>query len=340
MVHDVMHNSQPAGVRRRPDRSRRRRRYLVVGVFALAVFGVAGAVVTLARSTRSDVATTQAAAQPSVHPSTRLPVKPSSSPRASTAGDVRARKPTATLPAPIATFAGASPSRQISGPRDLRVPILMYHVIGSPPAGTPYPGLFVSKEAFVSQLRYLATHGYQAVTLRAVYDFWAGRGRLPQRPVVLSFDDGYRSHFTVVAPLLKELGWPGVLNLIVRNTRTGQDMRPAYVRAMVDAGWEIASHTVDHPDLTQLSSTELRNQLVRSRTALRRLFDVPVDFLCYPSGRYNDAVVAAVQAAGYLGAMTTVAGLAAPSQGLFTLHRVRVEGGENLAAFASSLTAP
>ncbi len=244
--------------------------------------------------------------------------------------------PVASLPRPIARL-HARPTRVVlGGPRTLAVPILMYHVIGPVPAGEPYPGLFVSKPAFVAQLRYLIDRGYQAVSLQQVYDFWHHRARLPRHPVVLSFDDGYREDFSVVAPLLRELRWPAVLDLIVRNTRPGQDLTPPYVRALITAGWEVDSHTVDHVDLTTLSAARLRYELVASRRDLRRAFGVPVNFFCYPSGSYDPAVVKAVRAAGYLAATTTNPGLAGPAQP-YRLARLRVSNGESLHAFAAAL---
>ena len=67
-----------------------------------------------------------------------------------------------------------------TGPHDASVPILMYHVIAPPPPNAPYPGLYVKPADFGGQVTWLAAHGYQAVTLRRVYDFWAGkRTRVP-----------------------------------------------------------------------------------------------------------------------------------------------------------------
>jgi hypothetical protein len=73
------------------------------------------------------------------------------------------------------------------------VPILMYHVIGDPPATAPYPQLFVSERDFAAQMRWLARHGYRAVTQRDVWNHWHRGASLPRKPVVISFDDGYRS---------------------------------------------------------------------------------------------------------------------------------------------------
>ncbi len=82
------------------------------------------------------------------------------------------------------------------------VPVLMYHVIADPPRSAPFPDLYVSRSELAAQVRMLAAAGYEAVTLGRVFDAWHGRAKLPPRPIVLSFDDGYRSHVTAARPIL------------------------------------------------------------------------------------------------------------------------------------------
>jgi peptidoglycan/xylan/chitin deacetylase (PgdA/CDA1 family) len=228
-----------------------------------------------------------------------------------------------------------SPKRP-QGPHDEPVPILMYHVLAPPPPGEPYPALYVKPADFRAQVAWLAVHGYHAVTLQQVYDYWRGKRALPRKPVVLTFDDGYHSDFTVALPTLRARGWPGVLDLEVRNLQPVWGTRPGMVRKMVAAGWEIDAHTLTHPDLTTVDPTELRHQVAGSRAAIRHLFHVPVDFFCYPSGRYDDAVVAAVRKAGFLGATTTNEGFARPGS-MYALARVRVDGSDGVPGLAAKL---
>jgi peptidoglycan/xylan/chitin deacetylase (PgdA/CDA1 family) len=213
----------------------------------------------------------------------------------------------------------------------------MYHVIATPSADAPYPDLFVPPHEFAQQMGWLAEHGYHAVTLLHVYEAWQGRALLPPNPVVISFDDGYRTQFTNALPLLRALRWPGVLDLEVRDQTRPWGLSPARVRALVAAGWELDSHTITHPDLTTVDAVRLRREVAGSRTILQTEFHVPVDFFCYPSGRYDDAVVAAVRAAGYLGATTTRYGLASPDE-VYALRRVRVDEKDDLARFSAKLT--
>ena len=233
--------------------------------------------------------------------------------------------------------AGGSQEPATAG-HDRPVPILMYHVIAPAPPGIAYPDLYVQPAEFAREMRWLARHGYRAVTLHRVYDYWRGRRALPRHAIVVSFDDGYRSQYSAGLPVLRRLHWPGVLNLKVGNENDRWGMPRVLVRRLIRAGWEIDAHTITHPDLTKVDSQRLRQEVAGSRAIIRRQFGVPVDFFCYPSGRYDAHVIAAVRAAGYLGATTTNYGLARPSD-LFTLDRVRVSGSDGVLGFAAKLAA-
>jgi hypothetical protein len=138
------------------------------------------------------------------------------------------------------------------------VPILMYHVVANPPAGAPFPGLYVPRVEFVAQMRALARAGYHAVTLDRVWNAWHGEARLPERPIVLSFDNGYRTQYTVARPVLQRLGWVGDENLQLTGLPPLQGgLGRAEVRALVAAGWELDTQGFSHADLIRLDASQL-----------------------------------------------------------------------------------
>jgi peptidoglycan/xylan/chitin deacetylase (PgdA/CDA1 family) len=233
-----------------------------------------------------------------------------------------------------AALAGTAAGERAS--TDPGVPILMYHVIGTPATGAPFPELYVAPAVFTGQVAWLARHGYAAVTLDAVYRHWRQGAPLPKHPIVLSFDDGYAGDYTYALPTLRARHWPGVLNLEVRKETYPGGLAPRRIHALIAAGWEIDAHTLTHPDLTTVDAVRLQQEVAGSRASIRRTFHVPVDFFCYPSGRYDARVIAAVQAAGFLGATTTNIGLAEPGS-LFTLDRIRVNGSDGVSGLASKL---
>jgi len=210
------------------------------------------------------------------------------------------------------------------------VPILMYHVIASPPSSAQLPELYVSPKDFVAQMEWLKGQGYQGVSLNQVYDAWFKGAQLPEKPVVVSFDDGYRSQYVYARPELRKLGWPGVLSAISgRIGLPNAELSDQMVQTMVNDGWELDSHTIHHVDVSQASGAQLHDEVAGSRQMLQQRFHQPVNFFCYPSGRYDDQAIAAVRAAGYLGATTTNEGLASKDQ-MFTLSRVRVDGSDGV----------
>jgi peptidoglycan/xylan/chitin deacetylase (PgdA/CDA1 family) len=204
------------------------------------------------------------------------------------------------------------------------IPILMYHVVATPPPGVPNSALWVAPREFAAQMAALKRGGYWAITLGQAWRAWTDGGPLPRRPAVLTFDDGYLGDYTNVRPVLRRLGWPGVLNLALQNVGP-RNLKAREVRALVRSGWEIDSHTINHPDLTTSADAPLRYELTASRREIERRFGSPADFFCYPFGRFNARVEAAVKAAGYHAAMTELEGYATRAQP-YALPRVRVSG--------------
>ncbi|NTW29395.1 MAG: polysaccharide deacetylase family protein [Coriobacteriia bacterium] len=244
--------------------------------------------------------------------------------------------PVAEMPAPVAAFEAVPPSSSIGPSAAIAVPILYYHAFGTPPSNEMAPEIYVRTEEFVAQLRYLQSAGYHAVTLQQVYDCWSGQGTLPENPIVISIDDGFESDFTIAAPLLKSMGWPACLALIAGETPGTTSMDVAQVRALVEAGWEIDAHTIHHVDLTKVSSEQLTREVAESRRRLQEMFGVPVNFFCYPYGKFDTRVETAVRAAGYLGATSIQFGFAKSIEP-YKLKRIWVGRGESISTFAASL---
>jgi peptidoglycan/xylan/chitin deacetylase (PgdA/CDA1 family) len=239
--------------------------------------------------------------------------------------------------------AAARPSRGGLGPprADLPlvtwrrpVPILMYHVIANPPATAQIPELFVDPDTFSAQMDWLDRHGYAAVSLNQVYAAWFADGKLPDKPVVLTFDDGYRGDYVYARPTLGRLRWAGDLNMLVGNI--GDELSDRMIERLIDDGWELDAHTISHLDLTTMGGSRLRREVGGSRRILQSRFHQPVNFFCYPAGKFDAKTIRAVRDAGYLGATTELPGDAARSK-MFKLHRIRVDGSDGVSGLATKL---
>ncbi|HVY96316.1 MAG TPA: polysaccharide deacetylase family protein [Solirubrobacterales bacterium] len=300
---------------RREEQRRRlaRRRRLVAGALALAVVALIAVVVIASGSGGGKGDASASSAKGGEKGST--PTAETSSGPAAQGGKVRNATPQPDW-------------RPDTGP----VPILEYHVLGAAPEGAPYPELYVTRPDFHKQMDWLEEHGYQAVTLEQVQDAWYHGGTLPPKPVVLSFDDGYRPQYTYALPELRRHGWAGVLNLKAE----GSDLYESNVRAMIAAGWELASHTIHHSDLTTLGAAELKEELDGSRRMLQREYGVPVNNFCYPAGQFDSTVIAAVEAAGYTGATTEIPGYASRDKP-YELARFEILGSSGVSGLAEDL---
>jgi peptidoglycan/xylan/chitin deacetylase (PgdA/CDA1 family) len=229
-------------------------------------------------------------------------------------------------------------ARASGRPGHRAVPILMYHVINPPPAGAPFPGLYVDRPEFTAQMQALAHAGWHAVTLDQVEAYWVRGAPLPAKAIVLSFDNGYQSQYTNALPVLHRLGWIGDENLQLSGLPPSQGgLSEAQVRGLLAAGWELDTQGYSHADLTALGASELHYQVAVARQTLHQRYGVPVNWFCYPSGHYDATVIASVKQAGYKGSTTVLPGWASPSEDRFRLHRLRVLAGTSPSALLEQI---
>ncbi|MCS7179166.1 MAG: polysaccharide deacetylase family protein [Anaerolineae bacterium] len=221
------------------------------------------------------------------------------------------------------------------------VPILMYHYVEDlpPHADRIRRDLTVRPEMFEAQLQYLAQAGYQTITLTDLYLHLTEGRPLPEKPVILTFDDGYRDAYTVVFPLLQKYGFVGTFFVLATPADYGS---PRYLdwgmmKEMADAGMEIQGHGRDHVDLRGRSYEFLVYQILGIKEAVEYHTGRPVRFFCYPSGHYDASVIAVVRSAGYWGAVTTAYGRIHTRENLYTLQRIRIRGSDTLESFIAKV---
>jgi peptidoglycan/xylan/chitin deacetylase (PgdA/CDA1 family) len=236
---------------------------------------------------------------------------------------------------PRSTVHGAGTGK----PGTATVPVLMYHVINPPPAGAPFPGLYVPANEFAAQMQALKAAGWHAVTMDQLEAFWTRGVPLgPGKPIVLTFDNGYASQYLNAMPILKRLGWVGDENIQLSGLPPSQGgLTESQVRGLLAAGWELDTQGISHADLIALDASQLHYQVTTARQILRKRYGVPVNWFCYPSGHYNATVIAAVKAAGFVGSTTVIPGWANRGEDPYRLPRLRVLGGTSPTALLSQI---
>jgi peptidoglycan/xylan/chitin deacetylase (PgdA/CDA1 family) len=224
------------------------------------------------------------------------------------------RPPLADVSAPLT--AGPVPTP----PQAIELPILIYHHIVPDHA----PGvLFVTPDGFEQQLKYLQDNGYRSISFTDLADALNYGAPLPERPVILSFDDGWENQFQYGFPLLQKYGFGATFYIVSGYVDHPNFMTTDQLRTMVAAGMVIGCHSHTHPSLPSLgAAARLENEVAGSKAWLEDHFGIAIDTFAYPYGAYSAAVTAAVKAAGYRTARTCDTGTHATADNLVTLPAV------------------
>lgn len=199
------------------------------------------------------------------------------------------------------------------------VPILAYHQVGD--LQEIYS---VTAEEFDQQMQFLQSHGYTAISLAELFAAKNGAKQLPDKPVIISFDDGYADNYSAALPIMEKYGMKGTVFVI-----SGQVGQPDYltwqqIKEMQARGTEIGSHTHSHVALTEIGQPQLQDELQRSKQILETNLGTSIEFLAYPYGQFNTQIIAALEQAGYTGACTGEPGLGTTAGNAYKLKRVNV----------------
>ena len=166
-------------------------------------------------------------------------------------------------------------------PAGWNVPVLMYHAVGDDVWG--YSDLFVSTACMEEQLQYLQENGYEPIwfsDLAHIEDY--------EKPVILTFDDGYDDNYTVLYPLLEKYQTKATIFVIGNAMGSTHKMTQEQVYEMAASGLvSIQSHTFTHGNLSAMDEAALRQEMERSNDALAAATGQIPYVLCYPEGKYS-----------------------------------------------------
>jgi peptidoglycan/xylan/chitin deacetylase (PgdA/CDA1 family) len=225
--------------------------------------------------------------------------------------------------------------------RTVELPILLYHRVDRLTARLPAitRRLTVTPAVFDAQMELLERNGFHAVTPQQLFAALERGRRLPPRPVMVTFDDGYRDVLGKASPELARLHMPAT-EYVITGRVSGPDssfLTWPQLRLLERRGIEIGSHTVHHVALTSVSDSVALHELRDSRSALERHLGHRVRWLAYPYGAVNAHVVSLARRTGYLLAMTTRAGRTQSSARPLELERLEVLDTTTLLELAAML---
>jgi peptidoglycan/xylan/chitin deacetylase (PgdA/CDA1 family) len=220
----------------------------------------------------------------------------------------------------------------------LKVPILMYHYISTPPedADIYRVDLSVTETAFAEQMAYLKDNGYTTIDLYDLSLAITNQAELPEKPIILTFDDGYADNYQNAFPVLEANGQKGVFFVVTEFIDLNREGYLSWdmVKEMADAGMRFESHSRTHPDLTTLSADGLIWELRGSQETLAAHIGYTPRYFCYPGGDYNDETIAMLQDLDFWGSVTTAGGTWHGFDDRFEWSRVRMRNDTSLEEFA------
>ncbi|MEA3337324.1 MAG: polysaccharide deacetylase family protein [Chloroflexota bacterium] len=237
--------------------------------------------------------------------------------------------------------------------RQVTLPILMYHYVSDPPAGADRyrRDLSVSPAQFEQQLAFLKSKGYQSINLYDLFDHLTRGQSLPEKPVILTFDDGYLDNYQNVFPLLQEHGFSGtffvITELAARASRSmiaanGFDYAAGYMNwqqlgEMAEAGMDVECHARVHENLTKNDDDRLVWQVLGCREMIEEALGRRPRFIAYPEGAYNRRVIDLFASDAFWGGITTQQGNLHTSDSPFEITRLRMRNSTGLDSFARLL---
>ncbi|WP_160689251.1 polysaccharide deacetylase family protein [Clostridium sp. C2-6-12] len=179
----------------------------------------------------------------------------------------------------------------------IKIPVICYHSINKDPSGKS--PIIISPEKFRQHLKAVKDNGYTTLTMAQFKEYILGDKPVPEKSVLITFDDGYMDNYTNAFPILKEFNMNATIFVISSYLDGKEYLSPSSVKEMSDYGIDIESHTVSHRRLSELSYEEQLSELKNSKETLEKLTGKPVFSIAYPEGKYNDDTIKAVSEAGY-----------------------------------------
>ena len=216
------------------------------------------------------------------------------------------------------------------------VSVLMYHMIGDEQGNAA----IMTEANLRIQMNYLRDHGYHPITMQELYDYVTKGAPLPEKPVCITFDDGYQDSYTIVYPMMKEYGFPWTLFLITDDVgKPYNRMTWDQLREMANSHTvTIASHTLSHPKLHNLATrAEKEKEIVDANKALKYQLGIDNVWLAYPYGDYDDEVIDICKKAGIKMAVTTDAGRVHVGSFPYDLKRAYIGNDISIARFSERL---
>ncbi|MCX8083724.1 MAG: polysaccharide deacetylase family protein [Calditerrivibrio sp.] len=228
-----------------------------------------------------------------------------------------------------------------------KIDVIMYHQIGRFKKMSSHKATYCDVKRFENQLRLLKFNGFKSISMGQLYLYLKGEvASLPEKCVVLTFDDGYENFYEYALPLLQKYGFTAVVYVLAGKIGEKADwlekdghypaklMSLSQIRDIIKYGIEIGSHGYSHLRLTECEYYIAKDDIIKSKKILEDLLGCNVDHFCYPYGYHNIEIMRTVKEAGYLTAVTCERATLRKDVDPFAIPRKAVSYGDSLLGFA------
>ena len=227
----------------------------------------------------------------------------------------------------------APPVKEVKMVHPSGIPVLMYHKIGDDKDNDAV----IREDLFREQMKFLKDNGYNPLTMDQLYDYVVNGAAVPEKPVVLTFDDGYADTYSIVYPLMKEYGFAATV--FINPGDVGTRLTWDQIREMHKNGITISNHGFQHIEMGQLSEAKQIENITKAQEALAKEVGIKDNpWFCYPYGDKNEFTDAATKKAGIKMSMAMKSGWAHTGDNPYNILRVWVGNAVDIKHFEERIS--
>ena len=227
----------------------------------------------------------------------------------------------------------APPVKEVKMVHPSGIPVLMYHKIGDDKDNDAV----IREDLFREQMKFLKDNGYNPLTMDQLYDYVVNGTAVPEKPVVLTFDDGYADTYSIVYPIMKEYGFAATV--FINPGDVGTRLTWDQIREMHKNGITISNHGFQHIEMGQLSEAKQIENITKAQEALAKEVGIKDNpWFCYPYGDKNEFTDAATKKAGIKMSMAMKSGWAHTGDNPYNILRVWVGNAVDIKHFEERIS--
>lgn len=217
--------------------------------------------------------------------------------------------------------------------QNIGVPVIYYHSVDKNADNE----VTITPDMLEEQLNYINDNNYITITMEELYEHLQKNKPIPEKSILITFDDGYMNNYTEAFPILKNLNMKATIFCIGNSLDGSYYLSEEAIKEMSDYGIDIQSHTVNHLHLDTLSYDEQLLELKNSKEILEKITGKEIISIAYPFGDYNEDTIKAAKNSGYKLAFTTNLGLSDRDDNIYELDRIYISSYYDMDAFKKLL---